>query len=61
MLEDVPAGVRAGKSAGATVIAFTTTVKATGLKEAGADWILNNCADIRLLDRVKGLRLGLSQ
>ena len=61
VLEDVPAGVRAGKSAGASVIAFTTTVKATGLKEAGADWILNNCADIRLLDRVKGLRLGLSQ
>ena len=60
VLEDVPAGVRAGKSAGATVIAFTTTVKATGLKEAGADWILNSCADIRLLDRVKGLRLGLS-
>ena len=59
VLEDVPAGVRAGKSAGASVIAFTTTVKATRLKDAGADWILNNCADIRLLDRVKGLRLGL--
>jgi sugar-phosphatase len=59
VLEDVPAGVRAGKSAGARVIAFTTTVKATGLKESGADWILNSCADIRLLDRVKGLRLGL--
>ena len=59
VLEDVPAGVRAGKSAGANVIAFTTTVKATGLKDAGADWILNNCADIRLLDRVKDLRLGL--
>jgi mannitol-1-/sugar-/sorbitol-6-phosphatase len=59
VLEDVPAGVRAGKSAGARVIAFTTTVKATGLKEAGADWIMNSCADIRLLDRVKDLRLGL--
>lgn len=59
VLEDVPAGVRAGKSAGARVIAFTTTVKAMGLKEAGADWILDNCADIRLLDREKGLRLGL--
>jgi mannitol-1-/sugar-/sorbitol-6-phosphatase len=59
VLEDVPAGVRAGKSAGAKVIAFTTTVPASGLKEAGADWILNNCADIRLLDRARGLRLGL--
>lgn len=59
VLEDVPAGVRAGKSAGARVIAFTTTVKATGLKDAGADWILNNCANIRLLDGAKNLRFGL--
>lgn len=59
VLEDIPAGVRAGKSAGAKVIAFTTTVEASGLKEAGADWILNSCADIRLLDHAKGLRLGL--
>jgi sugar-phosphatase len=59
VLEDVPAGVRAGKSAGASVIAFTTTVKANGLKDAGADWILNNCADIRLLNRAKDLRFGL--
>ena len=58
VLEDVPAGVRAGKSAGAAVIAFTTTVEATGLKEAGADFILDSCADIRLLDRGKHLRLG---
>ena len=59
VVEDVPAGVRAGKSAGARVIAFTTTVPAPAVKEAGADWILHNCADIRLLDRTKGLRLGL--
>ena len=59
VLEDVPAGVQAGKSAGARVIAFTTTVQASGLKEAGADWILHNCADVRLLDRAKDLRFGL--
>jgi len=59
VLEDVPAGVRAGKSAGAKVIAFTTTVQALALTESGADWILNNCTDIRLLDRVRHLRLGL--
>ncbi|HKV79109.1 MAG TPA: HAD family hydrolase [Candidatus Sulfotelmatobacter sp.] len=59
VVEDVSAGVRAGKSAGARVIAFTTTVPALGLKNAGADWILNNCGDIRLLDRAKILRLGL--
>jgi sugar-phosphatase len=60
VLEDVPAGVRAGKSAAARVIAFTTTVPSADLKEAGADWILNNCRDIRLLDRVNGLRVALS-
>jgi sugar-phosphatase len=59
VLEDVPAGVRAGKSAGARVIAFTTTVQASALKQGGADWILNNCTDIRLLDRARGLRLGI--
>jgi sugar-phosphatase len=59
VLEDVPAGVRAGKAAGARVIAFKTTVQESVLREAGADWILNNCADIRLLDRTNGLTLGL--
>jgi len=57
VLEDVPAGVRAGKSAGARVIAFTTTVQARALEEAGADWILKDCAQVRLLDRVPRLRL----
>ena len=56
VFEDVPAGVRAGKSAGARVIAFTTTVEAAALKEAGADWILRNCADVRLRDQADGLQ-----
>jgi len=59
VVEDVPAGVRAGKSAHASVIAFTTTVQRAALKAAGADWILKNCGDVRLSDRVKGLRLVL--
>jgi len=59
VLEDVPAGVRAGKSAGARVVAFTTTVQAVALKEAAADWILKSCANIRLLDQTNGLRLAL--
>jgi sugar-phosphatase len=65
VLEDVPAGVRAGKGAGAKVIAFKTTVQQSVLREAGADWILNNCADIRLLDRDlkrnQDLKLALTQ
>ena len=49
--EDAPAGVRAGKASGARVIAFTTTVEAPAVREAGAHWIVRNCADIRLVDR----------
>jgi mannitol-1-/sugar-/sorbitol-6-phosphatase len=61
VVEDVPAGIRAGKAAGAKVIAFTTTVQETVLREAGADWILNNCSDIRLRGCCKGLELALGQ
>jgi sugar-phosphatase len=65
VLEDVPAGVRAGKAAGARVVAFKTTVQESVLREAGADWILNNCADIRLLardvKRDQNLKLALAQ
>ncbi len=59
VLEDVPAGIRAGKASGAKVIAFTTTVREEVLREARADWILKSCADIRLLDCVRGLTLGV--
>jgi mannitol-1-/sugar-/sorbitol-6-phosphatase len=59
VVEDVPAGVRAGKAAGAKVIGFTTTVGEAALQDAGADWILNNCADIRLLDHSKDLNIAL--
>jgi mannitol-1-/sugar-/sorbitol-6-phosphatase len=61
VLEDVPAGVRAGKAAGAKVIAFKTTVQEKVLREAGADWILNNCANIRLFNRDQGLTLALTE
>jgi len=58
-LEDVPAGIRSGKAAGEKVIAFTTTVKEAVLREAGADWILHNCADVRLASHKQGLHLAL--
>jgi mannitol-1-/sugar-/sorbitol-6-phosphatase len=48
VLEDVPAGVRSGKAAGARVIAFTTTVEPAVLRQSGADWVLQSCADITL-------------
>jgi len=61
VLEDVPAGVKAAKAAGGRVIAFTTTVHSTVLQEAGADWILQSCADIRASSHENGLILNLSR
>ncbi len=49
VVEDVPAGIRSGKSAGARVIAFRTTSSEAELRSAGADWILENCGDISLI------------
>ena len=50
VVEDAPAGVRAGKSAAARVIGFSTIVQASELRAAGADWVLNNCADIQVTE-----------
>jgi sugar-phosphatase len=41
VFEDAPAGIRAGKAAGALVIALRTTCADGELEDAGADWILN--------------------
>ncbi len=48
VVEDAPAGIQAGKAAGSRIIAFQTTSPAQALRAAGADWILNNCAEINL-------------
>jgi len=58
--EDVPAGIQSGRSAGAKVIAFRTTVEERILREAGADWIMNNCLDIRVAAKKQGLHLTLA-
>jgi sugar-phosphatase len=59
VVEDVPAGVRAGKAAGARVIAFRTTTEEGSLREAGADWILDNCSDVFAKEEDGGLTLAL--
>jgi mannitol-1-/sugar-/sorbitol-6-phosphatase len=46
VVEDAPAGIRAGKAAGARVIGFPTTSKRPELESAGATWIVRNCSDI---------------
>lgn len=48
VIEDAPSGVRAGKAAGARVIALRTTTSDDELNAAGADWIVGDCSAIRL-------------
>jgi sugar-phosphatase len=59
VVEDAPAGIRAGKAAGSRVIGFTTTVPEPSVREAGADWVIKNSADIRLTSVIQKLTLTL--
>lgn len=64
VVEDAPAGIRAGKAAEARVIAFPTTALPVELEAAGANWIVANCAAIHLLAEPAGdssLTLELTQ
>jgi mannitol-1-/sugar-/sorbitol-6-phosphatase len=47
VIEDAASGTRAGKSAGARVLAIRTTSNDEELLAAGADWIANDCASLR--------------
>ncbi len=42
VVEDVPAGIQAGKAAGARVVAYRTTVTDEELRTADPDWIVDN-------------------
>ncbi len=46
VLEDAPAGIRAGKASGARVVALRTTASDAELQQAGADWIVDDCAKL---------------
>jgi sugar-phosphatase len=48
VLEDAPAGIRAGKAARARVLALRTTASDAELQEAGADWIVDDCSELFL-------------
>jgi len=47
VIEDAASGTRAGKAAGARVLAIRTTSTDAELLAAGADWIANDCASLR--------------
>jgi sugar-phosphatase len=49
VVEDAPAGIRAGKAAGARVIACRTTAPESELNAAGAGWIVENCKSVSIL------------
>lgn len=48
VIEDTAAGIRSGKAAGCRVLAFRTTMSDAVLQAAQPDWIVDNCARIRL-------------
>jgi mannitol-1-/sugar-/sorbitol-6-phosphatase len=48
VIEDAPAGIRSGKAAGARVLALRTTASDAELQQAGADWIVDDCAKLFL-------------
>jgi mannitol-1-/sugar-/sorbitol-6-phosphatase len=48
VVEDAPAGIRAGKSSGARVLALRTTATDAELSSAGADWIVKDLAAVEL-------------
>jgi sugar-phosphatase len=48
VFEDAPAGIHAGKAAGARVLALRTTASEAELREAGADWIVEDCSELFL-------------
>ena len=50
VFEDAVAGVRAGKAAGATVIAIIETYSCEDLILAGADYVVNGLDKVRVVD-----------
>ena len=62
VIEDAPAGIRAGKSANAKVLALQTTERDELLRAAGADWIVKDCASVQVdgTDSKGGVSLMLS-
>jgi beta-phosphoglucomutase-like phosphatase (HAD superfamily) len=59
VVEDAPAGIRSGKSAGSHVLALRTTVVDAALIEAGADWIVDNCSQVSARAAGAGISVNL--
>lgn len=48
VFEDAPAGVKAGKNAGFKVVGLATTHRVEQLREAGADWIVEDMRSVAM-------------
>jgi len=59
VVEDVAAGIRSGKAAGARVIAARTTMADVDLTSAGADWIVDACRNITVVGINQQLTIAL--
>ena len=57
VVEDAPAGIRAGKAAEARIVALRTTASDAELQQAGADWIVDDCAELFLDSSAAGREL----
>jgi sugar-phosphatase len=60
VVEDAPAGIRAGRAAGSRVLALRTTEVDEFLKDAGATWIVDDLSKVVLKRFVAGQTLDLS-
>jgi len=61
VVEDALAGIAAGRSAGARVLAFTSTASITDLVAAKPDWIVKDCSAIQLKASGPELQLALEE
>lgn len=51
VLEDSPAGIRAGKAAGCKVLAVVTTHTIEQVVEAGADWVVKDLLSVKVVGK----------
>ena len=59
VVEDAPAGIQAGKSAGMRVIGVAATHEKEALLEAGADIVIERLADLTITERAGNPRLAI--
>jgi glycerol 3-phosphatase-1 len=60
VLEDSPAGIKAGKDAGCRVLGVVTTHTAQQVKEAGADWVVEDLRSVTVARTEEDGRVVLS-